>query len=111
MRLIRQQLRHGEDESVEQRPLAVDANHRLDAMRRGGRYGGLYDTRVYGVWSAHDLIARIFIQYVIKSGWEIIMTPVTYKRRWISEARRAGRLLRSAHELHAVLAEDLRHAF
>jgi queuosine precursor transporter len=47
--------------------------------------GEAVDTSVFmtlaflGVWSAHDLLARVLIQYAMKSGWEIIMTPITYK--------------------------------
>src|ERR1700678_145622 len=41
---------------------------------------GVFMTLAFlGVWSAHDLIVRVMTQYAMKSGWEIIMTPVTYK--------------------------------
>src|SRR5579863_3249003 len=41
---------------------------------------GVFMTLAFlGVWSMHDLIARALTQYAMKSGWEIIMTPVTYK--------------------------------
>ncbi|MGH8217824.1 MAG: queuosine precursor transporter [Steroidobacteraceae bacterium] len=32
-----------------------------------------------GVWSAHDLITVTVTQYVMKTSWEIISTPLTYK--------------------------------
>jgi hypothetical protein len=41
---------------------------------------GVFMTLAFlGVWSGHDLITRLLTQYAMKSGWEIIMTPVTYK--------------------------------
>lgn len=33
----------------------------------------------YGVWSLDQLLAVTATQYVLKSGWEVIMTPVTYR--------------------------------
>lgn len=32
-----------------------------------------------GVWSAHDLITVTVTQYVMKTSWEIVSTPLTYK--------------------------------
>ena len=32
----------------------------------------------YGVWSADKLIAIAWTQYILKSGWEILATPLTY---------------------------------
>jgi hypothetical protein len=41
---------------------------------------GVFMTLAFlGIWSTHDLIARALTQYAMKSGWEIIMTPFTYK--------------------------------
>lgn len=38
-----------------------------------------YVIAFYGIWSNHQLGAVIVAQYVLKTGWEIIMTPVTYR--------------------------------
>jgi uncharacterized integral membrane protein (TIGR00697 family) len=33
----------------------------------------------YGIWSNHQLLLVVIAQYFLKTGWEIVMTPVTYK--------------------------------
>ena len=33
----------------------------------------------YGLWDSHRLVEVMFTQYLLKSGWEIVMTPVTYR--------------------------------
>lgn len=38
-----------------------------------------YTIAFYGLWATADLIKVIMIQYVLKTGWEVITTPVTYK--------------------------------
>jgi uncharacterized integral membrane protein (TIGR00697 family) len=43
-----------------------------------------------GVWSRHQLITVMVSQYVLKTGWEAISTPLTY---WL-----VGRLKRAEHE-------------
>jgi uncharacterized PurR-regulated membrane protein YhhQ (DUF165 family) len=43
-----------------------------------------------GVWSSHQLITVMVSQYVLKTGWEAISTPLTY---WL-----VGRLKRAEHE-------------
>ena len=41
---------------------------------------GLFYTIAFaGVWAPHDVVAIGATQYVLKSGWEIVMTPVTYR--------------------------------
>jgi uncharacterized integral membrane protein (TIGR00697 family) len=32
-----------------------------------------------GLWATEDLLKVIVAQYVLKTGWEIVMTPVTYR--------------------------------
>lgn len=32
-----------------------------------------------GLWATDDLIKVVLAQYVLKTGWEIVMTPVTYR--------------------------------
>jgi hypothetical protein len=44
----------------------------------------------YGIWTGTELVDRTLTQYVLKSGWEILATPLTY---WI-----VGFLKRSEHE-------------
>jgi queuosine precursor transporter len=47
--------------------------------------GELVDTALFytiafaGLWSADKLVPIMMTQYVLKSGWEIIATPLTYK--------------------------------
>ncbi len=38
-----------------------------------------YVIAFYGIWPNEQLISVIVAQYVLKSGWEVVMTPVTYK--------------------------------
>ncbi|QHJ00067.1 queuosine precursor transporter [Xylophilus rhododendri] len=32
-----------------------------------------------GIWPHHQLLAVVVAQYLLKTGWEIVMTPVTYR--------------------------------
>jgi queuosine precursor transporter len=32
-----------------------------------------------GIWATEDVIKVAAAQYVLKTGWEIVMTPVTYR--------------------------------
>ncbi|MBC3871650.1 queuosine precursor transporter [Undibacterium oligocarboniphilum] len=38
-----------------------------------------YVIAFYGIWSDHQLITVAIAQYLLKTGWEVVMTPVTYK--------------------------------
>lgn len=38
-----------------------------------------YFIAFYGVWNLSELLAVTTTQYVLKTSWEVIMTPVTYK--------------------------------
>ncbi len=38
-----------------------------------------YVIAFYGLWSSVQLVEVTFTQYVLKSGWEILATPATYK--------------------------------
>jgi uncharacterized integral membrane protein (TIGR00697 family) len=38
-----------------------------------------YFIAFYGIWAAGDVVKIAIAQYVLKTGWEIVMTPVTYK--------------------------------
>jgi uncharacterized integral membrane protein (TIGR00697 family) len=38
-----------------------------------------YFIAFYGIWETGDVIKVAFAQYVLKTGWEIVMTPVTYR--------------------------------
>ena len=49
-----------------------------------------YTIAFYGLWDNATLEGALVTQYVLKSGWEIVMTPVTY--------RVVGFLKRSEHE-------------
>jgi uncharacterized integral membrane protein (TIGR00697 family) len=33
----------------------------------------------YGIWATGDVIKVAIVQYLFKTGWEIVMTPVTYR--------------------------------
>lgn len=38
-----------------------------------------YSIAFYGIWATADLIKIALLQYLLKTGYEIIMTPVTYR--------------------------------
>jgi queuosine precursor transporter len=38
-----------------------------------------YFIAFYGIWATGDLVKIVIAQYILKTGWEIAMTPVTYK--------------------------------
>ena len=38
-----------------------------------------YFIAFYGIWETSDVIKVAIVQYLLKSGWEILMTPVTYR--------------------------------
>lgn len=38
-----------------------------------------YVIAFYGIWSNQQLIAVAVAQYFLKTGWEVVMTPITYK--------------------------------
>jgi queuosine precursor transporter len=49
-----------------------------------------YVIAFYGIWETSDVIKVAMVQYVLKTAWEIVMTPVTYKV--------VGLLKRAEHE-------------
>jgi uncharacterized integral membrane protein (TIGR00697 family) len=38
-----------------------------------------YSIAFYGLWDGRLLAGVMLTQYVLKSGWEIVMTPLTYR--------------------------------
>jgi hypothetical protein len=38
-----------------------------------------YSIAFFGLWDNRLLLAVMLTQYLLKSGWEIVMTPVTYR--------------------------------
>jgi hypothetical protein len=38
-----------------------------------------YFIAFYGIWATGDVVKVAIAQYFLKTGWEIVMTPVTYK--------------------------------
>jgi len=38
-----------------------------------------YFIAFYGIWAAADVIQIAIAQYLLKTTWEIVMTPVTYR--------------------------------
>jgi uncharacterized integral membrane protein (TIGR00697 family) len=38
-----------------------------------------YMIAFYGIWATGDIIKVAMVQYVLKTGWEVVMTPVTYQ--------------------------------
>jgi hypothetical protein len=38
-----------------------------------------YSIAFFGLWDNHLLLTVMITQYVLKSVWEIVMTPVTYR--------------------------------
>ena len=49
-----------------------------------------YVIAFYGIWATADVVKVAMLQYVLKTGWEVVMTPVTY--------RVVGFLKRAEHE-------------
>ena len=41
--------------------------------------GLFYLIAFYGIWATGDVIKVAIIQYLFKTGWEVVMTPVTYR--------------------------------
>ena len=41
--------------------------------------GLFYFIAFYGLWPTHQIIEVMIAQYVLKTGWEVLMTPVTYR--------------------------------
>ncbi|GAA5159304.1 queuosine precursor transporter [Viridibacterium curvum] len=41
--------------------------------------GLFYFIAFYGIWSTDQVIKVVIAQYLLKTGWEILMTPVTYR--------------------------------
>lgn len=41
--------------------------------------GLFYFIAFYGIWETGDILKVAMAQYVLKTGWEIVMTPVTYR--------------------------------
>jgi uncharacterized integral membrane protein (TIGR00697 family) len=41
--------------------------------------GIFYMTAFYGIWPTEQVIAVATAQYFLKTGWEVVMTPVTYR--------------------------------
>ena len=38
-----------------------------------------YCIAFYGIWETSDIVKVTMVQYVLKTGWEVAMTPVTYR--------------------------------
>ena len=38
-----------------------------------------YVIAFYGIWASADIARIVLAQYLLKTGWEVVMTPVTYK--------------------------------
>ena len=38
-----------------------------------------YFIAFYGIWTTADVVKIAIAQYLLKTGWEIVMTPVTYR--------------------------------
>ncbi len=38
-----------------------------------------YVIAFYGIWATPDLIKIVIAQYILKTTWEVVMTPVTYR--------------------------------
>jgi len=38
-----------------------------------------YFIAFYGIWATGDIVKIAIAQYILKTSWEVVMTPVTYK--------------------------------
>ncbi len=79
LRHVREQLRARQDEDLDPRPLAVDAHRRLDLCGEFVDSVIFYFVAFYGRMPWPHLVAIMFTQYVLKSGWEIVAAPLTYR--------------------------------
>lgn len=41
--------------------------------------GLFYFIAFYGIWETGDIVKVVMAQYVLKTGWEALMTPLTYR--------------------------------
>ena len=41
--------------------------------------GLFYVIAFYGIWPDHQVLTVAVAQYILKTGWEVVMTPFTYK--------------------------------
>ncbi|MGN6703493.1 MAG: queuosine precursor transporter [Burkholderiaceae bacterium] len=41
--------------------------------------GLFYVIAFYGIWSTDQLVSVVVAQYILKTGWEVVMSPVTYR--------------------------------
>lgn len=41
--------------------------------------GLFYVIAFYGIWPHHQLLTVVVAQYILKTSWEVVMTPATYK--------------------------------
>lgn len=76
---LRQQLRDGENENLERVPLVMDAHRRLNTDRRSSRFRPVLRHCLYGIWPNAQIITTVIAQHVLKTCWEVLMTPVTYR--------------------------------
>jgi hypothetical protein len=73
VRRVRQLVRARQDENLDRGALAVDAHHRLDAIRRRGGFAAVLSARV--LWQRHHPQRKA----AAGDGVEVVFTPVTYK--------------------------------
>jgi uncharacterized integral membrane protein (TIGR00697 family) len=38
-----------------------------------------YAIAFYGIWATGDVVKVAIAQYILKTGWEVVMTPLTYR--------------------------------
>ena len=38
-----------------------------------------YGIAFYGIWATSDIVKVAMAQYLLKTGWEIVITPITYR--------------------------------
>jgi queuosine precursor transporter len=38
-----------------------------------------YMIAFYGIWETSDIVKIAAVQYLLKTGWEVLATPLTYK--------------------------------
>ena len=70
---------------------------------------GLFYTLAFaGLWTRHDLAAMATTQYLLKSAWEVIATPMTYRIVGFLKRAEQEDYYDRTHEFHAVLATGVR---
>jgi hypothetical protein len=72
------QLCHGADENLDRRQASLVADDRLYRGRPRVDSVIFYPLAFLGVWSTEQVVTVMITNWLLKVGWEVVLTPVTY---------------------------------